>query len=609
MCGIGLAWFREGVDRDILTRMFGETERRGRDAFGAVLVRGDEIIDLARFPVSYSASGWKLPDIFKVGDIVIWNCRARPMTEKPSTGPSTIQPLVYKDEGLVVAHNGVVANEDSEFDLDTELFVRRYLGCGRDMAQAASKTVGGSAYLIVDLKRKAIIAARDFKPLAKAYVKGIGYLCLSDSRMFERILGRMDVAVWENFYHSSFEPFTSNEIDIDSGLIRIRDFKPKYVSHLPEPDPKKALSLASGGIDSSVAACIAVKKLGWDLTLCHFDHCQKSEVGERSAVEYLADFLGCDLKIIDLKWLGRLGHSVLTDPNLGVPLGQSRLNLKSTVCWTPARNLVMASSAMAIAESIGASKILNGWTLEEEGCLVGGEQNKVRLWDGSLRSPEEVVEGDQLVALDLDSGEFVPTSVVKVWQYTTEDLIRLSYKYGGSEQIILCTKGHHFYVEGVGWRRADELGEGKNYIRLFDGGVSRASIVWEATPVPVTVYDFTCVPHHNYCVNGVLSHNSYPDNSLDFFRTLNAVSDFGTLRRPRIVMLEANLMKPEIVRIGRYFGLDFGKLWSCDTWSADGECGKCGACTLKGLALEQERTLDPERHAGVLLDQVNLEEV
>jgi len=469
VCGIGLAWFREGVDYDLLHRVFLETERRGRDAFGCVLVQGGKLITLAKFPCSYSKTGWSPPRSIHVGDIVIWSCRARPMTERPSRGPETVQPLVYESERLVVAHNGVVANEDAEYNLDTELFVRRYLWAGRDPVTALRQTVGGSAYLMVDLPRSKILAIRDFKPLAKAYVKGLGFFCLSDCESFHRLFGELDSSVWLDFYYSDFEPFTVNEIDLGSDAIYVRKFEPQYLSWLPDQRGTKALALSSGGIDSSVSACIAVEKFGLDLTLCHFDHGQKSEPGERKAVEYLADFLNCDLKVIDLKWLGELGHSALTEETIKVPDGSVRENLKSTICWTPARNLVFASCAMAIAEATGAKWILNGWSLEEEGA--------------------------------------------------------------------------------------------------------------------------------------------YPDNCISFFRALNEVSNYGTLRRPRVVMLEANLMKPQIIRIGRSFGLDFSKLWSCDTWTPNGECGRCGACTLKRLALDQERELDPSRTAEKLLEVVSMAEV
>jgi len=454
MCGIGLAWFRQGVDESILEQMLLATEKRGRDAFGCVTIRNGEVLDRFYSPRTYYESGFTTKNL-QVDDIVIWNNRARPMTELPSTGMETIQPIVYKAEGLVVVHNGVVANENEKFyrrtKLDSEFFIKRYLASGRNAVKAVEQTVGGSAYIVVDLKREKIIAIRDFKPLGKAYKKGIGYFIMSDREEFNPIFGDMDVAVWEDFYYSDLEPFTVNEIDINSGLIGRITFEPNYISSLPEKNVAKALVLASGGIDSSVAACIAKQHLNRHVTLVHFELGHKSSKGERKAVEYLAEFLDAPLRNIDMQWLGAYGRSVLTDPNLEVPTGDGQ-NLKNTVCWTPARNLVMVSALMALAEALGAAWIYNGWSLEEEGA--------------------------------------------------------------------------------------------------------------------------------------------YPDNSLDFFRTLNEVANFGTLTRPRVVMLEANLMKPEIVKLGRYFEIDFSRLWSCDTYEGKNECGKCGACHLKRLALEQEKFLD-----------------
>lgn len=399
--------------------------------------------------------GQKL-DIRK-GDIVIWNCRARPMTEVDSTDADSVQPIVFEDYGLVMSHNGVVANDtensiERRTPLDSEIFLHKYIETGSDTKRAVEQLIGGSAYIMYDDDRDMLIVVRDYQPLGKAYLRGLGYMVMSDVAEFAPILGPMDVAVWEYFYYSDLAPYQINEIDIDSGCITVKDFEPQFASSLPVPSRDKAVVLASGGVDSSVAAVLAAKLAGKDVTLVHTRLGQKSDGGELRAVNYLADFLKCELKIIDMAWLGDLGNSPLTDPNIEIPQGDSRFNLKSTVCWTPARNMVMLSALVAVAEGIGASTIYNGFTLEESG--------------------------------------------------------------------------------------------------------------------------------------------SYPDNSQDFFRGFNSLSNFGTLTRPQVRMIEANLMKPEIILLGEHYGLDMDKLWSCD-WTPEDmkECGTCGACTLKDLARSQAEEL------------------
>lgn len=455
MCGLGCVWFREGVSYGILSKMLLETEVRGNDAFGYAIIRDFKIIENRHFAKTFSKCNVKIDDLL-VGDIVIWNNRAAPMTELPTTGIDTIQPIIYEKEGLILVHNGCVANVEpfnNRTNIDSEYFLHRYLENGKDAVKTVEEMVGGSAYIIIDLNRRNIIAIRDFKVLGKAYKKGVGYFLMSDSEKFFNIFGDMDIAVWEHFYFSDIMPFTVNEIDIDSGLIDRKPFVSNYVSSLPEQDKDKVVVCASGGVDSSVAACLAKFHLNKEVILVHFDIGQKNEIGELKAVNYLSNHLGCELKVIDLKWLGDLGASVLTDVSQAVPLGSVKSNLKNTVCWVPARNLVMCSVLMAVAEATGASEIYNGWTLEEE--------------------------------------------------------------------------------------------------------------------------------------------SAYCDNSLDFFRSLNNVSLFGTLKHPKIRMIEANLMKPEIIKLANYYGLYTELLWSCDTYSENGkECSYCGACFLKQMAIEKANTLD-----------------
>jgi len=376
MCGIGLIWFRESVDKTLIHQMASSIEKRGTHSFGLYVQKrgGGGLSFKVLGPYTKSTLPTTVNDMaLDVGSVVLMCARAKPMTEVASTSLSSIPPIIYRDEGLILAHNGCVANEDDlgfkpRTTLDSERWLYRYLNNGRNARDTMSQMVGGGAYLVIDNEREVIIAARDFKPLGKAYIRGVGYMIQSDYEEFGNLLGEMDINVWEDFYWSSFDPYSVNEIDLRSGMIRKRQFEPTFVSSLPPQDPTKVLVLSSGGIDSSVAACIAKFYLGRTPVLCHFDHGQKSEPGEQRAVRYLAEFLGCEHHTFPLQWLGALGSSVLTDPSRSVPQSEARSNLKNTVCWTPARNLVMCSALMAIAEASGASEIYNGWSLEEEGA-------------------------------------------------------------------------------------------------------------------------------------------------------------------------------------------------------------------------------------------------
>ena len=79
---------------------------------------------------------------------------------------------------------------------------------------------------------------------------------------------------------------------------------------------KKAIVALSGGIDSAVSAAIA-KKEGYDLYFLTVNYGQKNVEREIANSKKLAEHFGCKRhKIIDMKWLGRLGRSLITDGDI-----------------------------------------------------------------------------------------------------------------------------------------------------------------------------------------------------------------------------------------------------------------------------------------------------
>lgn len=121
----------------------------------------------------------------------------------------------------------------------------------------------------------------------------------------------------------------------------------------------KAVVLASGGLDSSVAAAVA----GRDGCLVHWltvSYGQRHAVEVERARRLAAALRAADHLILDLD-LRRIGGSALT-ADLPVPKGRAPADRAAgiPVTYVPARNTIFLALALAYAETIGAGAIYIG---------------------------------------------------------------------------------------------------------------------------------------------------------------------------------------------------------------------------------------------------------
>jgi 7-cyano-7-deazaguanine synthase len=70
---------------------------------------------------------------------------------------------------------------------------------------------------------------------------------------------------------------------------------------------------------------------------------------------------------------------------------------------------------------------------------------------------------------------------------------------------------------------------------------------------------------------------TFPDNSMEFLKAMDAALSFSTLSKVRLVSFTGDLMKVEIVRKGRDIGLPFDMLWFCYLGGEE-SCGTCESC-------------------------------
>ena len=120
----------------------------------------------------------------------------------------------------------------------------------------------------------------------------------------------------------------------------------------------RAVILASGGLDSCVAAAVA--REDYDLAFCHGNYGQRTVHRELSAFRAQAVFFGVYLILeADLSFLGQMGGSSLTDLRRAVPTeAEKPPGIPST--YVPFRNSLLLATATAWAEVIGATAIFIG---------------------------------------------------------------------------------------------------------------------------------------------------------------------------------------------------------------------------------------------------------
>lgn len=116
---------------------------------------------------------------------------------------------------------------------------------------------------------------------------------------------------------------------------------------------KRAIIALSGGIDSAVVSAIA-KASGYELYFLTCDYGQKNLNKEIENATFLAKHMGViEHKIIDIRWLGEFGNSIITDSGIS-----DKTNEK--LIYVPYRNTIILSICIAWAEILGADAIFTG---------------------------------------------------------------------------------------------------------------------------------------------------------------------------------------------------------------------------------------------------------
>ncbi len=124
----------------------------------------------------------------------------------------------------------------------------------------------------------------------------------------------------------------------------------------------QAVVLASGGLDSCVAATLTADRWGPEsIALLHVSYGQRTASREERAMTAIADRLGVTRRlVIPLSGLGAMGGSSLTDQGWSIPEGTGGGGEEIPSTYVPFRNTVLCSLAVAWAEALGAGHVVLG---------------------------------------------------------------------------------------------------------------------------------------------------------------------------------------------------------------------------------------------------------
>jgi len=125
-----------------------------------------------------------------------------------------------------------------------------------------------------------------------------------------------------------------------------------------------AVVIVSGGIDSTVALHLVVKRWRWRALALAFDYGQRHRIELRFA-EAQSQKVGTSLTVISLPWLRGLPGSALTDHSVRVPSIVEVLGHPQPVTYVPFRNQLLLTIACQFAEAYGFPHVVYGAQLHD----------------------------------------------------------------------------------------------------------------------------------------------------------------------------------------------------------------------------------------------------
>jgi len=373
-------WWRELMKR---------STDRGEDSWGWQYVAPKGVVtapwrNFGPFPDhSHTILPRPIPDHPFAG---VGTLRGEPATEwVQQKKPEDIPPFMSPSGNWIFAHNGVIANDGEIMQGYREEQLSRDAFSPAPPTRIDSYAIG----ILLDrygFKDACEMLKGSFAILAVHKSEhnrmwwGCNYKPLYALRTQDGVLFASQRAYFDGMYDPlndpspvQLGPYAAGNVQVvkyGSGQVNVLHADAElYPAKAPTPD--RVLVVCSGGLDSATVAYLHKKTWKNDVTLLHFAYSCRAQGRELDSIGHLAADLGCSVQIVETDFFNTTVPSVLTNEGTIAP---GAVGAELSTEWVPARNLVFASLALAIAERDNYDCVAFG-TNQEEGCaFVDNEQ-------------------------------------------------------------------------------------------------------------------------------------------------------------------------------------------------------------------------------------------
>lgn len=313
----------------------------------------------------------ELFDKIKNYDFAFGNFRAQPLPEVPSINTDNVHPFFEGIRSYII-HNGTISNDrelENKYSLpphtvDSQVIAQLYnlniQATNNDIEQAIQRTCrvleGAFVFVLYDTILDKLIIVKNYQPL-KIHYSPMKYFYFGSESPKQNM-----------FEYATFPAYTAIVVNPNSIIIE-KQFKIENdvaSKHIPNMNDDKCVVVCSGGLDSSTAAFIAKKMLGFEHTIImNMNLGQRGWQSEKKSSQIIAKSLNAQYLHLDIRNIFKnFTKTPLTDYSISVTNGIH--SSESPTEWVVMRNTILSSITAGIAETHGASAIVTGCNMEEE---------------------------------------------------------------------------------------------------------------------------------------------------------------------------------------------------------------------------------------------------